>query len=623
MTNKKSKDQASDISKELNAGSKRTKNLLQTYKTGTLLTLTIDEIDFYDKNPRITKNDKYDEVYVSIQAKGLEGTLSVSQRPDNDDPQKFLLFRGGNTRLAALKALYDETKDKKYYEVNALFHEWVSESDTLIGHLTENDSRGDYVFIDRALGVRESKLELEKETNDTISDKGLIKQLADQGYKISSKDLRRMNYAVDIMYPHCPSLLASGIGPFQLDAIKKLNVKAAELCLEIDPDKKPEFFTQQFASALAKLEESYLLDIEKNSYSYQTLYDAVLKILSNEKRITANRLEYFLDNRINAKADQQKAFDPDYVEADDKSITAEGTKQSTQQATASKQESPSVKTSDSSDVDGSDELENTTSQQSSIDASSDNKEELNQSHVHTSNVYGIEKETSLHPVTLDYSVSQISENHKKTAPWERENDFDPDFTYLNNLPISCGDKRELAPLPDDISSLRSIMYEKAILFQQYLYIPGEIICIDDGMGYTLKDIPPFEQWIAISDEHQHDRPRHRNPLVGFMDKPLHGWWALLGFSNLMVLAHANFDWLKTVMPAGNLYDYFVENHKIIQHEKLIFQHKVHFGHTYDLINLFLSRAEPKEFQLFIELQLVNNKIFNLMNGDIWGLGIKR
>ena len=290
MTNKKSKDQASDISKELNAGSNRTKNLLQTYKTGTLLTLTIDEIDFYDKNPRITKNDKYDEVFVSIQAKGLEGTLSVSQRPENDNPQKFLLFRGGNTRLAALKALYDETKDKKYYEVNALFHEWVSESDTLIGHLTENDSRGDYVFIDRALGVRESKLELEKETKDTISDKGLIKQLADQGYKISSKDLRRMNYAVDIMYPHCPTLLASGIGPRQLDAIKKLNVKAAELCLEIDPDKKPEFFTQQFASALAKLEESYLLDIEKNSYSYQILYDAVLKILSNEKRITANRL---------------------------------------------------------------------------------------------------------------------------------------------------------------------------------------------------------------------------------------------------------------------------------------------------------------------------------------------
>ena len=91
----------------------------------------------------------------------------------------------------------------------------------------------------------------------------------------------------------------------------------------------------------------------------------------------------------------------------------------------------------------------------------------------------------------------------------------------------------------------------------------------------------------------------------------------------MVLAHANFDWLKTVMPAGTLYDYFLENHKITQHEKLIFKHKVYFGHTYDLINLFLSRAEPKEFQLFIELQLVNNKIFNVMNGDIWGLGIKR
>ena len=253
--NNMAKNTPPDISKELNGENKRTKNLLQTYKTGTLLTLTIDQIDFYDKNPRITQNAKYDEVYVSIKAKGLEGSLSVSQRPGNDDPQKFLLFRGGNTRLAVMKALYEETNDSKYFEVNALFHEWISESDTLIGHLTENDSRGDYVFIDRALGVRESKLELEKESADEISDKGLIKLLAEQGYKLSAPDLRRMNYAVDIMNPHCPKLLAAGIGPFQLDAIKKLNIKAADLCLEINPDKKPEFFTQQFGEALAKLEE--------------------------------------------------------------------------------------------------------------------------------------------------------------------------------------------------------------------------------------------------------------------------------------------------------------------------------------------------------------------------------
>lgn len=121
-----------DITEELNQESNRTKNLLQTYKTGTVLTLNVDQIDFYDKNPRITKNEKYDEVYVSIEAKGLEGSLSVSQRPDNNDPEKFLLFRGGNTRLAALKELYEKTKDKKYFEINALFHEWISESDTLM-----------------------------------------------------------------------------------------------------------------------------------------------------------------------------------------------------------------------------------------------------------------------------------------------------------------------------------------------------------------------------------------------------------------------------------------------------------------------------------------------------------
>ena len=615
-----------DISKELEGENKRTKNLLQTYKTGSLLTLNIDQIDFYDKNPRITKNAKYDEVYVSIKAKGLEGSLSVSQRPDNVDPQKFLLFRGGNTRLAVLKALYEETKDKKYFEVNALFHEWISESDTLIGHLTENDSRGDYVFIDRALGVRESKLELEKETGDKISDKGLIKLLSEQGYKLSAPDLRRMNYAVDIMYPHCPKLLASGIGPRQLDAIKKLNVKAAELCLEIDPDKKPEFFTQQFSGALAKLEEDYVHNNEANPYNYQILYDAVLKILSNEERIAANRLEFFLDNRINAKADHQQTFDPDFVEADDLSIKVDNTKQSSQQGIEKQQSTDTV--DDANGVSESN-LVSATNDQSLPPSDDSNEKDVNE-FTHTidnispalsNNASAIEKAASLHPVNLDYSVSRISDNHLKPIPWDREKDFDPGFTYLDNLPISCGDRRELAPLPDDISSLRHIMSQKAILFQQYLYIPGDIIPMDDGIGYTLKDIPPLEEWIGISDEFLNDSPRNKNPLVGFMDKPLHGWWILLGFSNLMVLAHINIDFAKSVIPAGSLYDYISEHHKITQHEKLVYEHKVQLGKTHDLINLFLTRAEPKELQLFIELQLINNKIFKVMKGDIWGLNV--
>ncbi len=625
-----------DITEELHTESKRSKNLLQTYKTGTLLTLNIDQIDFYDKNPRITKNEKYDEVYVSIKAKGLEGTLSVSQRPDNDDPQKFLLFRGGNTRLAVLKALYEETQDKKYYEVNALFHEWISESDTLIGHLTENDSRGDYVFIDRALGVRESKLELEKEAGEKISDKGLIRILTDQGYKLSKKDLVRMNYAVDIMYPHCPTLLASGIGPFQLDAIKRLNVKAAELCLEINPDKKPEFFTQQFAEALARLEEDYRNNNEENPYNYQKLYNAVLKILSNEERIAENRIEFFLDNRINAKADQQQAFDPNYVAEDDKSIepAPESNESSTQRSSESKSGSKESADNNSEDtandrrmldetiVSTNTEDQDTSVVEHSITNNSDLIEGVEAfSPLSSNNVEAFQKAAALHPTTLDYSVSINPKKHLDPVPWRRDADYDSEFTYLNNLPISCGDRRELAPLPDDLTELRYIMQQKAAIFQQYLYIPGKIVNMNDGIGFVLEEIPSLKDFTETSEVFIDQHDFNYNPLVRYMDKPIHGWWILLGLSNIMVLAHVNIDFAKQVIPPGNLRDYISENHKITQHEKLFFDHKVQLGRTHDLFNLFLSRARPKELQLFIEMLLISNKIFKVTNGDIWGLNV--
>ncbi len=124
-----------------------------------------------------------------------------------------------------LKDLYRETSDKKYYEFSARFKKWESESNAVIGHLRENDARGDYVFIDRALGIRQAKIELQAETGEKVSDKGLIKILCDQGYKLSGPDLRRMNYAVDTLYLVCPKLLGKNIGPRKIDEIKKLDKK--------------------------------------------------------------------------------------------------------------------------------------------------------------------------------------------------------------------------------------------------------------------------------------------------------------------------------------------------------------------------------------------------------------
>lgn len=596
-----------DITKELAEENQRTKSIF-SYTNGTLLTLTIDQIDFYENNPRITKNDKYDEVYVSIKAKGLEGSLSVSQRPDNSDPQKFVLFRGGNTRLAVLKQLYEETQDKKYFEVNALFHTWISESDTIIGHLTENDSRGDYVFIDRALGVRASKLELEKESGDKLSDKKLIKALNDQGYKLSPKDLRRMNYAVDIMHPHCPELLASGIGPRQLDAIKKLHLKAAELSIEIDPARKPEFFEQQFATALQAMEADYLSDREEHAYNYQTLYDVVLKILSNEERITANRLAFFLDNRINAKADQQQAFDPNFVEADDTPVTVEKPDTSASVDKGSKAQTNEVASVTHSETPENSEVEVETEPTNDAELASEHYEEP---------PLAARTPVEHHPTSLDYAVSQDANKHLEAI----DDDFtaDLDFNHFSDIPVSVSDRRELAPLPDDIHTLRMIMHKKAVLFHRYLKVPGEVTELrGDGLGFIIANIPSLQEFSEI--DHVAD-PEDKDPNIKFMTKHAIGFWILFGLSNVAMIGHktARADMLKTIIPAGSTYDFFMRHKVFNEHWSFPNEHEIPFFLSSDVYTYFVGLAKPKELQLFIELLIIHNKIFRMTNEDVWGL----
>jgi len=86
-----------DIQAELKAPDLGERRSLALYKDGQVLTLNIDQVSTYDKNPRIHRNAEYDSIYESIKANGLEDSLSVSQRPGADH-LSFFLIRGGNTR---------------------------------------------------------------------------------------------------------------------------------------------------------------------------------------------------------------------------------------------------------------------------------------------------------------------------------------------------------------------------------------------------------------------------------------------------------------------------------------------------------------------------------------------
>jgi hypothetical protein len=67
------------------------------------MTLPVTEIQAYDRNPRRYQNEQYEAIKASIRAaKRLTSPLVVTRRPGQD---KFMVGKGGNTRLAALQEL--------------------------------------------------------------------------------------------------------------------------------------------------------------------------------------------------------------------------------------------------------------------------------------------------------------------------------------------------------------------------------------------------------------------------------------------------------------------------------------------------------------------------------------
>ena len=186
----------------------------------TPMAVPIDRILEYDRNPRRERNEAYDEIETSIRQRGFIGTLPITRRPG--EPH-YRVAEGGNTVLRILKDLYETTQDPRFHTLQCLFEPWVSESETLIAHLVENDARGDLLFIDRARAVRELRDLLEQETGAPVSATRLAALLRERGYSIDQPAISRLDYAIETLFPVIPVALRSGVGRPAIDWIRKLD----------------------------------------------------------------------------------------------------------------------------------------------------------------------------------------------------------------------------------------------------------------------------------------------------------------------------------------------------------------------------------------------------------------
>uniref|UniRef100_UPI0031584D21 ParB family protein n=1 Tax=Escherichia coli TaxID=562 RepID=UPI0031584D21 len=82
----------------------------------------------------------------------------------------------------------------------------------VIGHLAENEVRGELTFIEKAQGIHKARLIYEEQLNKSVSMRELSSLLTEQGLPVDASSISRMENALKHLYPWIPDLMESGLG---------------------------------------------------------------------------------------------------------------------------------------------------------------------------------------------------------------------------------------------------------------------------------------------------------------------------------------------------------------------------------------------------------------------------
>ena len=201
----------------------------------TMMTLSLDEIVPYDRNPRKTQNARFEEIVDSILDKGgVTSTVSVTKRPGDTH---FMVSAGGNTRLEAQREAFNRSRREELATMNVMFIPYEGEVTLMVDHLIENDMRSDNTFIEKALALK-SIMDLVREERhidnpgDDLSQRQWIALLRKEyKYPVSRTVFWCYLYALDKLLPAIPKALFAGTGKSRVEAINKLESRVRKFAI--------------------------------------------------------------------------------------------------------------------------------------------------------------------------------------------------------------------------------------------------------------------------------------------------------------------------------------------------------------------------------------------------------
>lgn len=206
----------------------------------TPMQVTLDQIRPYQRNPRRSPNPQYDAIKASICQRGLDQPPSITRRPGEEH---FIIRNGGNTRLAILNELWQETGDERFHTLLCLFRPWTARGEilALTGHLAENELRGHLSYIERSQAVEQARQLYEQECGQPLNQTELAARLTADGYPVDQPSISRMGDTVAYLLPAIPDALHAGLGRPQVSKLLLLRKAARQTWKRHAPDSDAEF----------------------------------------------------------------------------------------------------------------------------------------------------------------------------------------------------------------------------------------------------------------------------------------------------------------------------------------------------------------------------------------------
>lgn len=208
------------------------------------MVVTLEQLRPYDLNPRLTRNPEYNNIKASIRSRGLDAPPTITRRPG--EPH-YIIRNGGNTSLAILNELWQETRDEHFFRIPCLFKPWTGDISALIG----NDLHGQLSFIERALGIAKLKQLHEQTQAAPLSQRDLARRLTEDGYPIAQSLISRMFEAIEQLLPAIPQALYGGLSRRQAERLVGLRKCARQAWQKYASD---EAFAELWLSTLSEFD---------------------------------------------------------------------------------------------------------------------------------------------------------------------------------------------------------------------------------------------------------------------------------------------------------------------------------------------------------------------------------